>query len=524
MFNWFSKPTKEPTEQQLRQWAKSEWLEYQAWIFQNSFITLHEWRELRNIATGWKKSAPLISIVTPIYNTPIFYLKECLESVQLQAYPFWEMCLVDDGSSNLETLEILKSYSKLDKRFKFFRFEQNQGICGATNQAIQMAIGDYIAFLDHDDRLALDALFYVAEKILTDQSIEVIYTDRDMISPHNRRFMHLFKPDWSPETLLSGNYLFHLMVYKRELINQLGGLRKPFEGSQDFDLILRAADNPNLKVSHIPKVLYHWRQHEQSVSLEHEVKDYIYQSGISALEETLQRRNLIGTVSENPNLWRGNYRVKLNSINSNAYQIIQIKNPENYIETLLNIGLEKKFVIILSDKLKYEENDLIELVSWLQIPNVAISTGKIINKDKIVHAGLVQCSNGTPLNLYQNYPISTAGYLAVTMSIRNVCVPHPLCCAMRRETLEIYREQLKLYQSRFGVFELALNILQKNQRVVYTPFSTFETDQDLNYWQTRDKELFANRWKNWLENGDPYYNKNLTLKLNDMGLEALESI
>jgi len=519
MLNWFANPT----EQQLRQWAKSEWLEYQAWLFQHSFITLSEWRELRAISKSWKY-APLISIVTPVYNTPIFYLKECLESVQFQAYPFWEMCLVDDGSTNLETLEILKSYCNLDKRFKFFRFEQNQGICGATNQAIQMASGDYIAFLDHDDRLAPDALFYVAEHILTNQSIDVIYTDRDMISPRNRRFMHLFKPDWSPETLLSGNYLFHLMVYKRDLINQLGGLRKPFEGSQDFDLILRASDNPNLKVSHISKVLYHWRQHEQSVSLEHEVKDYIYQSGISALEETLQRRNLIGTVSENPNLWRGNYRVKLNSINLNAYQIVQIANPENYIETLLNSKLEKEIVIILSDQLKYTENDILELISWLQIPNIAMSTGKIINHDKIVHAGLVQCSNGIPLNLYEGHLISTAGYLAVTMSIRNVSTPHPLCCAMRRETLEIYREQLKLYQSGFGIFEVALNILQKNQRVVYTPFAIFETDQNINNWQTRDRELFVNRWKNWLENGDPYYNKNLTLRLNDMGLEALEEL
>jgi len=518
MLNWFANPT----EQQLRQWAKSEWLEYQAWIFQHSFITLTEWRELKSIAKTWKY-APLISIITPVFNTPAFYLKECLESVQFQAYPFWEMCLVDDGSSNLETLEILKTYCNLDKHFKLFHFEQNQGICGATNQAIQMARGDYIAFLDHDDRLAPDALFYVAEKILTDQSIDVIYTDRDMISPQNKRFMHLFKPDWSPETLLSGNYLFHLMVYKRELINQLGGLRKPFEGSQDFDLILRASDNPNLNVSHISKVLYHWRQHEQSVSLEHEVKDYIYQSGISALEETLQRRNLKGTVTENPNLWRGNYRVKLNLTSSNAYQIIQIKNPEKYVETLVNTNLEKEFIIILSSELKYEKNDVSELISWLQISNVAISTGKIINKDKIIHAGLVQCLNGIPLSLYEEHPISTAGYLAVTMSIRNVSTPHPLCCAMRKKTLETYREQLKLYQSGFGAFELALNLLQKNQRVVYTPFAIFETDQNVNNWQTQDRELFVNRWKNWLENSDPYYNKNLTLKLNDMGLEALAS-
>jgi O-antigen biosynthesis protein len=517
MLNWFVNPT----EQQLRQWAKSEWLEYQAWLFQHSFITLTEWRELKSISKSWKY-APLISIVTPVYNTPAFYLKECLESVQFQAYPFWEMCLVDDGSSNLETLEILKTYCQLDKRFKLFHFEQNQGICGATNQAIQMALGDYIAFLDHDDRLAPDALFYVAEKILTDQSIDVIYTDRDMISPQNKRFMHLFKPDWSPETLLSGNYLFHLVVYKRQLVNQLGGLRKAFEGSQDFDLILRASDNPNLKVSHIPKVLYHWRQHAQSVALEHEVKKYMFHSGISALEETLQRRNLKGIVSENPQLWRGNYQITLNSINSCGYQIIKITNLEKYVETLLNTLLEKEIIVILSDTLKYEEKNLDKLVSWLQMPNIAMTTGKIINNDKIIHAGLVQCSNGIPLNLYEGHPTSTAGYMAVTMSVRNVSTPHPFCCAIKTEILKQHLENLKHYQSGFSIFEIALNLLQQNQRVIYMPFAIFETDQHINDWQMPDRELFVNRWKSWLENGDPFYNKNLTLKINDMGLEPLE--
>lgn len=517
MFNWFA----EPTEQQLRLWAKSEWLEYQAWIFQHSFITLNEWRELRAISKSWT-NAPLISIITPVFNTPAFFLKECLESVQLQAYPYWEMCLVDDGSTSQETLEILDTYSKLDKRFKVFHTEQNQGICGATNQAIQIATGDYVAFLDHDDRLALDALFCVAEQILIDQSIDIIYTDRDMISPQNKRFMHLFKPDWSPETLLSGNYLFHLVVYKRELINQLGGLRKAFEGSQDFDLILRASDNPNLKVSHIPKVLYHWRQHAQSVALEHGVKEYVFRSGISALEETLQRRNLKGTVNENPYLWRGNYQITLNMLDSNNYQIVNITNPEKYVETLLSTPLEREIIVILSDILNYQEKDVDKLVSWLQVPNIAMTTGKIISQDKILHAGLVQRSNGIPLNLYEGHPISTAGYMAVTMSVRNVSTPHPLCCAVKTEILKQHLENLKHYQSGFAIFEIALSLLEKNQRIVYTPFAVFETDQHINNWQMPDRELFVNRWQTWLENGDPYYNKNLTLKLNDMGLEALK--
>jgi len=522
MFNWLSKPFIEPTEQQLRQWAASEWLEYQAWLFQKSFITLSEWRDLRNRAIHWKKSAPLISIITPVYNTPPSYLKECLESVQFQAYPYWEMCLVNDGTTQLETLEILKQFCSQDKRFKLFHFSDNQGICTATNQAIQMAKGDYVAFLDHDDRLAPDALFYIAETIIENHNIDVIYTDKDMISPRNRRFMHLFKPDWSPETLLSGNYLFHLMVYKRDLILQLGGLRKPFEGSQDYDLILRASDNRNLKVQHISKVLYHWRQHSQSVALEQNSKEYIYQSGISALEETLQRRGLSGSVSENPNLWRGNYRITLKPPISNSWQIIQIQNLDQYIETLLNTKLEKEFVIILSDTLQFNENDIIELISWLQISNVAMTTGKIIHHDNIIHAGLVQRSSGIPLSLYQEQAISTAGYMAVTMSIKNVSIPHPLCCAIRSETLKQYCEELKSYQTGFGIFHLALILLQNNQRVVYAPFAIFQTDQLLENWQTPDRELFVNTWKVWLKKGDPYYNKNLTLKLNDMGLDILE--
>jgi O-antigen biosynthesis protein len=135
-----------------------------------------------------------------------------------------------------------------------------------------------VAFLDHDDRLAPEALFYMAAVLRQNDSIDILYSDRDSLSLNNTRFLHLCKPDWSPETLLSGNYLFHLVVYRRSLLDALGGLRAETEGSQDYDLILRAAEK-NPKIHHVSRILYHWRQHPESIAFAHNVKEYVYQAG-----------------------------------------------------------------------------------------------------------------------------------------------------------------------------------------------------------------------------------------------------
>jgi len=512
-----------PTEQTLRQWSNSEWIEYQAWLCRHGFLTLHAWQTLRTKAQQWQ-NAPLISIITPIYNTLPHYLYECVYSVQTQAYPKWELCLVNDGSTQEETLNCLTELADNDQRLRVHHFNENQGICAATNQAIQMAKGQYIAFLDHDDRLAPNALFLMAEAIKQQPEIDVLYSDRDMLSPRGLRFMHLFKPAWSPETLLSGNYLFHLMVYRRELIEKVGGIRADYEGSQDYDLILRVADlNPTVK--HIPKVLYHWRQHEQSVAMAHNAKEYAYDAGIRALEDTLKRRNLNGKVEENKQLWRGNYRIHFNSMPTSDYLVIHLNNKNHYTEQINHAfqNNDCQYLVILGKHVQpIDDNTINELISWLQIPEVGMTTGKIVDiHQQLLHAGLVQRPSGIPLMLYKHFPKDTAGYMATTMIIRNVSTPHPECCAIKRKTWEKLQGLDKKFDTLYALFDFSLRSLQQNYRIVYQPFAYFSATKLINFdvYKEEEKNLFTERWQDWLQQGDPYYNPHLTLELNDMGLD-----
>ncbi|MDM8567400.1 glycosyltransferase [Candidatus Halobeggiatoa sp. HSG11] len=515
-----SKLVNKPTETELKLWATSEWIEYQAWIFHHSFLTLHGWQQLRNEALSWQ-DRPFFSIITPVFNTNPSYLRECIYSLQTQAYLHWEMCLVDDGSQNVETLNCLQNLVASDSRLRLHHFQNNQGICKATNKAIEMANGDYIAFLDHDDRLAPNALYAVANAIRKQQQTDILYSDRDLISPKGLRFMHLFKPGWSPETLYSTNYSCHFTVYKRDLIEQIGPLDDETEGSQDHDLILRATQfNP--KVQHIPQVLYHWRQHEQSVALQHDAKTYAYEAAMKSIRKNLKQSHIQGTVEEIPSLWRGNYRVRLKSVPEEQYTILTLSSFEDYANQV-NQKFEQNqnadYLMILSSNIQEIENQAIaELVSWLQIEKVGIVTGKIIDKQgNILHAGLVQRPTGIPLAIYAGFPEDTPGYMAMTKIVRNVSSPHPACCVLKRSLWQDLNGLNTDYTGPHALLDFALRSLNIGKRIVYNPFACFTAiDLELDW---PDEQYFAQQWASWLEQGDPYYNPYLTLKLNDMGLE-----
>ncbi|MBE9561880.1 MAG: glycosyltransferase [Proteobacteria bacterium] len=514
-----SKVIHKPTETELKLWATSEWVEYQAWIFHHSFLTLHDWQQLYNETSSWR-GRPFFSIITPVFNTNPNYLRECIYSLQTQAYPDWEMCLVDDGSQNADTLNCLKSLVAADARLHLYRFENNQGICKATNKAISMANGDYIAFLDHDDRLAPNALYAVADVIRKQQQTDIIYSDRDLISPKGLRFMHLFKPGWSPETLFSTNYSCHFTVYRRSLIQQIGPLDIETEGSQDHDLILRATQfNP--QVQHIPQILYHWRQHEQSVALQHDAKIYAYDAAIKSIYKSLKQSNIQGTVEEIPSLWRGNYRVRLNYNSKNSYTVLTLNSADNYANHV-NQAFEQNqdcdYLVILGSNIQPEDKIIIELVSWLQIDTVGIVTGKVIDEQgNILHAGLVQRPTGIPLATYAGFPEDTPGYMATTKIVRNVSSPHPMCCALKRSLWQDLNSLNPDYNGPHAILDFALRGLNIGKRIVYNPFALFTaTELQLNW---PDENLFAEQWHSWLEKGDPYYNPYLTLDLNDMGLK-----
>jgi GT2 family glycosyltransferase len=251
---------------------------------------------------------PTFSILMPVYETPEKYLRAAIESVQLQAYPDWELCIADDASQKQHVREVLEEYAADDPRIKIVYRETNGHIAEASNSALAIATGNFIALLDHDDLLAAEALFENALVINRHPDVDLIYSDEDKIDEHDRRRDPYFKPDWSPDSLLSRNYVSHLGVYRRSLVEEVGGFRTGFEGSQDYDLVLRVTERTN-RIEHIPRVLYHWRIHSESTAFSRKQKGYAYDAAERAISEALERRGEPGRV-EGLELLPGTYTVR----------------------------------------------------------------------------------------------------------------------------------------------------------------------------------------------------------------------
>lgn len=239
---------------------------------------------------------PKISVLIPVYNPKESHLRKCLDSVFNQTYENWELCIVDDGSTLPYVRSVLERYKeKGGEKVKVLFKNKNEHICVATNQALSMATGEFIALLDHDDELHRDALLEVVKLLNSHPEADMIYTDEDKIGFLGRRKEAYYKPDWSPEFILGQMYTCHLGVYRKSVVEEVGGFRKGFEGSQDHDLVLRISEITD-KIFHIPKVLYHWRIHSGSAASSIEAKKYAYDAGLKAVEEALKRRNLKGSV------------------------------------------------------------------------------------------------------------------------------------------------------------------------------------------------------------------------------------
>ena len=201
----------------------------------------------------------VISIVVPVFNIDKRYLQACIESVRAQTDPHWELVLCDDASTKKETIECLDRYQGIDTRIRIIRSMQNRGIAYATNRAIEFSTGEFIGFLDNDDTLDINAVAEVRKCISQDNQIDFIYSDEDKINPDGVYCDTYFKPDWSPEHLLSCMYILHFTVISKFLLAKAGFLCSDYDGAQDYDLALRATSIAK-KIHHIPKVLYHWRK------------------------------------------------------------------------------------------------------------------------------------------------------------------------------------------------------------------------------------------------------------------------
>lgn len=319
------------------------------------WITRHENIDLKSQQEQSKKFdyRPLFSIAMPVYNVEIKWLEKCIDSVINQTYDNWELCISDDASTAPKIKKCLEAYEKKEPRIKVVFRKENGHISLATNSALEIATGEFIALLDNDDELPPHALFEVVKVLNERPELDVIYSDEDKIDAEGNRFDPHFKADWSPDTLMGNNYISHLGVYRSSIVKSLGGFRKGYEGSQDYDLVLRVTEQiPEDHIYHIDKVLYHWRTIPGSTASSGEAKSYIYDSGVKALTDALNRRGIKGTVR--PGLISGFYEVTYEVLQEELVSvIIPTKNGYDDLKLCVDSIIEKtsypNYEIIIAD-------------------------------------------------------------------------------------------------------------------------------------------------------------------------------
>lgn len=474
-----------PGDQQLRQWAVATGVEYQAWVFHHGYLSASEWRRQREaVLSRDETDLPVISVLTPTFNTRPEHLRECVHSVRTQSYPYWELILVDDASTDPGTLEELAAIERLaadDPRIRVRRLHENTGICAATNTGLEMASGDYVAFLDHDDRIAPDALYEMGTLLADEPRMDVVYSDRDFLTAEGYRTNPLLKPHWGPETLLSGNFMFHLMVYRRSIAFDEGGYRREYEGSQDLDLALRVAERPRIRIGHITKVLYHWRQHGDSMAGDVEAKPYVFDAGIAAVRSALERRGIAGTVEEVPDIWRGNYLVHP-APTTTSFEVLQLDEEAmgaGYAAAVRNAvaHTSAEILVVMPAAATPDDNEISSAIAWIDQPGIVAVTGRIVASDGTLrHGGLVRRPEGEPQVPFLGTPPDDPGHGAMSRIVRNVSLVHPHWCAWSVEAL---RPVLTGdFEGPAVMLDAAIRATENRQRLVYAPTMLMTADDE----------------------------------------------
>lgn len=339
--------------------------QYQIW-FQKNWPTKKSLFKEQKTQKSFKYR-PKISIITAIYNTDEKWLKACVESVLNQSYDNWELCLADDNSTKPYIKKYLNKLKKQDSRIKVVFRNKNGHISKASNSALKLATGDFIALLDHDDELAPNALFEVVKLLNDNKKADLIYSDEDKLEIDGRHVDPFFKPNWSPDMFLSTNYLCHLTVIRKDIVDKVGGFRVGFEGSQDYDLFLRVTEQTD-QICHIPKILYSWRKIPGSTAAVYSVKNYANDASIKALSQALKRRDIEGKVENG--LVEGTFRVKYKIIGNPLISIIiptkdKLEYLKKCIDSIILKTTYKNYEIIIVDT-GSEEKDTLNYLSKIK--------------------------------------------------------------------------------------------------------------------------------------------------------------
>jgi O-antigen biosynthesis protein len=472
---------------------------------------------------------PLISIIVPTYNTPEEFLREAIDSVINQVYPHWELCIADDCSTEPHVRATLEEYASQDSRVKVVFRTENGHISRSSNSAIEVATGEFIALLDHDDVLRPEALYEVVFLLNQHPEADMIYSDEDKIDEYGDRRDPFFKPEWCPDSFLTRMYTCHLGVYRRSIITEIGGFRVGYEGSQDYDLVLRFTEKTN-HIFHIPKVLYHWRIHQQSAASGSEAKPYAYIAAKKALADALERRRELGVV-EDVEGYLGHYNIRyqiqgtpkvsiiiptkdlgklldqcLQSIFTIStypnYEVILVDNgsTEEYTEKIINHWLNREpdrffchrldipfnysrlnndgvrqatgsLLLFLNNDTEVITPNWIEaMVEQAQRSSIgAVGAFLLYPDDTVQHAGVVLGLGALAGHVFTRFPATATGYFGQLLTVNNYSAVTAACLMCRREIFEAvggFNEDLAVA---LNDIDLCLKMAEKGYRNVFTP-------------------------------------------------------
>lgn len=473
---------------------------------------------------------PCISIIVPTYKTPEKFLKEMIDSVRNQSYENWKLC-IGDGSVTEDTVKnVVESYQKKDKRIKMLCLSENLGIAGNTNAALSIATGDYIALLDHDDILAPDALYEVVKWMNEHYKDEtdVIYTDEDKVSFDLKDYFEPhFKSDYNLDLIRSNNYICHLFVARKSIVDQVGGFRKEYDGSQDYDFILRCIEQSK-HVEHVPKVLYHWRCHPGSTAANQESKMYCYEAGKRAIEDHLKRMgedDCQVVMTEHLGFYHVIYPIReqkkvsiiipnkdqkeilerciesvIQKTDYKNYEIIIVENNSTtneifeYYKTVEQ--RENIRVVIWKDKFNYSainnfgvryangeyllflnndievirENWLSEMLANVQRKEVGIVGAKLLYPDNMVqHAGVIIGMGGIAGHPLSRHPADDCGYFARGIIQQNLNAVTAACMLTKKEVYEKVNGFEEKLAVAFNDIDLCLKVRKAGYLIVYDP-------------------------------------------------------
>jgi glycosyltransferase involved in cell wall biosynthesis len=500
------------------------------------------------------KDRPLISVLMPTFNTNVEFLHAAIESVLGQTYDRFELCIADDASTNAEVRQVLTDYAEADPRIKVVYRETQGGIARATNAALDIASGSWVALLDHDDVLAPQALLRLAETVNANPGTQLVYSDEDKISATGRRYNPYFKPEFSLELFRSQNYLNHLTMHRTETVRDAGGWRPGFDGSQDYDLNLRIIERiDHAAIRHIPEVLYHWRAVAGSTALAVGEKDRAYTAGFRALNDHVSRLGLAALVEEAPGVpfYRLRFapprpaplvslivptrdradllRMSVGSILAKTtyepFEVIIVDNgsveeetkdllselrreprvhvlayphPFNYpaLNNFAAEAAEGELVGLVNNDIEVISPDwLTEMVSWAAQPEVGCVGAKLYYPDRsIQHGGVILGIGGVAGHGHKAFPGNEAGYFGRLKVVQNISAVTGACLVVRKQ---LYFEVGGLDEAlsiAFNDVDFCLKVRDAGYRNVWTPYAELchHESASRGYEQTREqRQRFA---------------------------------